>query len=263
MTAVWLRGVSAGYGADPVVREVSAEIEPGGWLAIVGPNGAGKSTLLKAIAGLVRHGGEITLHGTASDALTRRRRARLLGYAPQNPILPDGLTVTDYVLLGRTPHLGPLAKEGATDLAIVEESLARLDLRRLARRRLRTLSGGERQRAVLARVLAQRTSLLLLDEPTSGLDIGHAQVLLDRLDRLRREDGTTVVTTLHDLTFAAQYADRLLLLDSGGVAAQGPPAEVLTPQVLRRHYRATVEVLTTTGGHPVVAPVRGGEAAEQ
>jgi iron complex transport system ATP-binding protein len=256
MTALALHGVGAGYDGKPVVAEVTAELETGGWLAIIGPNGAGKSTLLKAIAGLATSTGEILLDGMAAAALRSRERARRIGYAPQIPVLPEGLSVTDYVLLGRTPHLGPLAREGPTDLAIVEQVLARLDLSDLAGRELRTLSGGERQRAVLARVLAQQAGLLLLDEPTTGLDIGHAQALLDLVDRLRSEDGTTVVSTLHDLTFAAQYADRLLLLDGGRVVAAGTPAEVLTSSTVHRHYAAEVEVLRTTRGHLVVAPSR-------
>ncbi|HEV8558185.1 MAG TPA: ABC transporter ATP-binding protein [Actinophytocola sp.] len=251
-----LRGVSAGYGSERVVFDVSTALEPGGWLAIIGPNGAGKSTLLKSIIGLARSDGEILVGGVPASTLGSRARARTIGYAPQVPVLPEGLTVIDYALLGRTPHLGPLAREGRRDHAIVEQVLARLDLADLAGRVLRTLSGGERQRAVLARVLAQQAGLLLLDEPTTGLDIGHAQALLDLVDRLRTEDGTTVLSTLHDLTFAAQYADRLLLLDAGRVAAAGTPAEVLTRENVLRHYSAEVEVLTTTRGQLVVAPTR-------
>lgn len=254
--ALRLRGVDADYTGKRVLREISAEVPDGGWLAIVGPNGAGKSTLLKAVAGVVHYSGHIEIHGRPLESLSRKEKARAVGYSPQSPALPGGLTVTDYVLLGRTPHLGPLAREGATDLSIVDESLARLDLTGLAGRALRTLSGGEGQRAVLARVLAQRTGILLLDEPTTGLDIGHAQALLELVDRLRRADGTTVVTTLHDLTFAAQYADRLLLLDRGGVVASGTPAEVLTADRVARHYSAEIEVLSSAAGHPVVAPVR-------
>jgi iron complex transport system ATP-binding protein len=256
VTALRLHGVQAGYSGKPVVRGVALDVPVGGWLAIIGPNGAGKSTLLKAIAGLVSFEGEIHLHDSQVKALSHRDRAREVGYAPQNPAMPDGLTVTDYVLLGRTPHLGRLARESARDLSIVEDVLHRLDLGELAGRALRTLSGGERQRAVLARVLTQQTRLLLLDEPTTGLDIGHAQALLERLDRLRREDGSTVVTTLHDLTFAAQYADQLLLLDGGEVVASGTPNEVLTAERLARHYDATAEVLASGHGHPVITPVR-------
>jgi iron complex transport system ATP-binding protein len=254
--ALELRSVSGGYGSKPVVSNVSTALETGGWLAIIGPNGAGKSTLLKSIVGLASAEGEILLNGTPAARLGSRERARMIGYAPQIPVLPEGLTVTDYVLLGRTPHLGALAREGRRDLVIVEQVLARLDLAGLASRALRTLSGGERQRAVLARVLAQQAGLLLLDEPTTGLDIGHAQALLELVDRLRAEDGTTVVSTLHDLTFAAQYADRLLLLDNGRVVASGTPAEVLTRDTVHRHYAAEIEVLTTARGQLVVAPSR-------
>ncbi|HET6504197.1 MAG TPA: ABC transporter ATP-binding protein [Amycolatopsis sp.] len=256
MTALRLRSMHAGYAGSIVVRGVSAEVRSGGWLGIVGPNGAGKSTVLKAMAGLLPFGGEITLDGKHVERLSRKENARLVGYAPQSPVLPDGLTVTDYVLLGRTPHLGALARESAGDLSIVDDVLARLDLAGLAARRLHTLSGGERQRAVLARVLAQRTGLLLLDEPTTGLDLGHAQALLELVDRLRREDGTTVVSTLHDLTFAAQYAEQLLLIAGGEVAAGGTAAEVLTAERLADHYGATATVFTAGRGDLVVAPIR-------
>ncbi|SDC28196.1 ABC transporter ATP-binding protein [Actinokineospora iranica] len=256
MSGLVLRAVAAGYSGRTAVSSVSFDMPAGSWLAVIGPNGAGKSTLLKAIAGLVPSTGEIRLDGVATAALPARARARAIGYAPQTPLIPDGLTVTDYVLLGRTPHLGALAREGARDLAIVAQVLARLDLDALAGRALRTLSGGERQRAVLARVLAQQAGLLLLDEPTTGLDIGHAQALLELVDRLRAEDGATVVTTLHDLTLAAQYADRLLLLDNGAPVAVGTPEQVLRQEIVARHYAAEVEVLTTARGHRVVVPTR-------
>jgi iron complex transport system ATP-binding protein len=256
MTALSLRGVTARYGTRVVAADVDVTLEKGGWLAIIGPNGAGKSSLLKSIVGIVHHDGEILLDGVPSSTLSNRERARAIAYAPQTPQLPDRLTVTDYVLLGRTPHLSPLARERRSDLAVVSQVLERLDLGTLATRALQTLSGGERQRAVLARVLAQEAGLLLLDEPTTGLDIGHAQALLDLIDRLRHEEGATVVSTLHDLTLSAQYATRLLLLDKGTVVAAGTPAEVLTRETIARHYDARVEVLTTEDGQVVVAPTR-------
>ncbi|HVV08710.1 ABC transporter ATP-binding protein [Amycolatopsis sp.] len=256
MTSLKLRNVHAGYDGRPVVRDVSVQVPDGSWLAIVGPNGAGKSTLLKTMAGLLPGGGELSVDAHPVNTLSRQEKARLLSYAPQDPVLPAGLTVTDYALLGRTPHLGLLARESAADLSIVEDVLARLDLTALAGRRLATLSGGERQRTVLARVLAQRAGLLLLDEPTTGLDIGHAQALLELIDRLRREDGTTVVSTLHDLTFAAQYAGHLLLLAGGEVVAAGAPDKVLTAPALARHYGAAADILTAEHGELVVAPVR-------
>ncbi|MBV8932545.1 MAG: ABC transporter ATP-binding protein [Kutzneria sp.] len=256
-TALCLRGVGAGYRGRPVVHDVTVQVPGGSWLAVLGPNGSGKSTLLKSMAGLVDSTGELLVHGRPVSTMGNRERARAIGYAPQIPALPDGLTVTDYVLLGRTPHLGPLGREGPSDLSLVAEVLTRLDLSNLAGRPLRTLSGGERQRTVLARVLAQQAGVLLLDEPTTGLDIGHAQALLELVDGLRTTEGVTVVTTLHDLTLAAQYPDQVLLLDAGEVAAVGSPSHVLTAERLARHYAANLTVLTGPDGHPVVAPVRG------
>jgi iron complex transport system ATP-binding protein len=256
MSALELRAVSVRYGSRVVASDVSFDLPAGSWLAVIGPNGAGKSSLLKAVAGLVSHDGEILVDGRPLAGLTARERARAMAYAPQVPELPDRLSVTDYVLLGRTPHLAPLARERRSDLLVVEQVLSRLDMSGLATRSLRTLSGGERQRAVLARVLAQQAGLLLLDEPTTGLDIGHAQALLELVDRLRFEEGATVVSTLHDLTLSAQYADRLLLLDGGRVAAAGRPEEVLTRETVERHYEANVEVLRTGNGTVVVTPTR-------
>ncbi|SDP43245.1 iron complex transport system ATP-binding protein [Actinopolyspora xinjiangensis] len=256
MSAVEIEGLSAGYRGTTVLSEISAGIGDGGWLGVIGPNGSGKSTLLKAMLGLVRHTGRVRVDGRSVSGLRQRDRAKLLGYAPQLPQLPVGMTVTDYVLLGRTPHLGPLGREGARDLDIVTEVLERLDLLGFARRELSELSGGERQRAVLARALAQRTGVLLLDEPTTGLDVGHAQALLDLVDELRRERGTTVVTTLHDLTMAGQYAEHLLLLDTGRVSTEGSPHEVLTAELLGRRYAARVSILPLPDGSPVVAPTR-------
>jgi iron complex transport system ATP-binding protein len=256
MSALALRGVRAGYSGRWVVRDVDLELPTGRWLGIIGPNGAGKSTLLKAIAGLAESAGTVLIGGRDVRTLTHRQRATAIAYAAQGPYLPTDLTVTDYVLLGRTPHLRPLAREGSADLAVVSDALARLDLSALARRRLHTLSGGERQRAVLARTLAQQAGVLLLDEPTTGLDIGHAQALLELIDRLRREDGVTVVSTLHELTLAGQYAEELLVLADGRPVAAGPPERVLTAELLAEHYRAEVEVLRSASGAPVVAPRR-------
>lgn len=253
--ALQLRGVRAGYRDRTVLADVSLQVDAGEWLAIIGPNGAGKSTLVKAVLGLTRQGGEVLVGGRSRGSLSPREAASRLAYAPQQPVLPGGLTVTDYVLLGRTPHLGLLARERPSDRAVVADVLQRLDLDDLAARRLATLSGGERQRAVLARALSQQAGVLLLDEPTAGLDLGHAQALLDLVDRLRREDGTAVISTLHDLTLAGQYADRVLLIDGGDVVAAGTPAEVLTPERLATHYGADVEVLDV-GGRLVVVPVR-------
>ncbi len=255
--ALELRGVGATLGSRRVLREVDVVVEPRSWIAVVGPNGAGKSTLLRAVAGLVRHEGTVLLDGRDARRLSPRARAMQIGYAPQVPVLPDGVTVQEYVLLGRTPHRSLLAGPGARDRAVVAEALERLDLVPFTGRLLRTLSGGERQRAVLARALAQQPRLLLLDEPTAALDLGHAQQVLDLVDRLRREDGLTVVSTLHDLALAGQYPDRVLLLADGAPQAAGPPEEVLTTAALREYYAARADVRPSPQGvrvHPLRAP---------
>ena len=168
------------------------------------------------------------------------------------------MTVAEYALMGRTPHLGRLAKEGQRDREAAAGALARLDLLELRDRKLGTLSGGERQRVVVARALAQEARIVLLDEPTASLDIGHQQQALELLDALRAESGLTLVAAMHDLTLAAQYADRMVLLDEGRVVADGFPRDVLTEALIARHYDAAIEVVDVAGRIAVVpsrAPV--------
>ena len=169
--------------------------------------------------------------------------------------MPAGMTVEQYVLLGRSPHLGALSAEGSHDLAVTARSIERLGLGPLAHRTLDTLSGGERQRAILARALTQEPRLLLLDEPTSALDIGHQQDVLELVDDLRRTEGLTVVSTMHDLTLAARYGDHLVLIAEGVPVADGPPVQVLTGPHLSEHYGAHVDVIEHGGGL-VVVPIR-------
>jgi len=256
VSAIELDGVTVRLGGRPVVREVTARVERGEWVALIGPNGAGKTTLLRAIAGLVRHEGCVSLFAQPAAALERRERARLLAVVPQEPETPPWLTVAEYALMGRTPHLGPLAREGAADREAAARALDRLGLEPFAERALGTLSGGERQRVVVARALAQEAPIVLLDEPTAALDIGHQQQALELLDALRSADGLTLVAAMHDLTLAAQYADRVLLLAEGRIVADGTPADVLTESALAEHYGASVRVLTLDD-RIAVLPSRG------
>ena len=247
-----LRGVTVERGGRPVVDGVNMSVADGEWLALIGPNGAGKTTLLRAIVRLVPFAGEIILDGRAVGDLSRSELARLVAVVPQEPTTPPWMTVAEYVLLGRTPHLGPLAKEGARDRDAAARALGRLDLLPFAERRLGTLSGGEKQRAVVARALAQEARIVLLDEPTAALDIGHQQQALDLLDGLRAEAGLTLLAAMHDLTLAAQYADRMVLLDAGRVSADGLPHEVLTERLIARHYGASIQVVSVDGRLAVV-----------
>ena len=238
-----------------IVDGVDLDVGRGEWVTVIGPNGAGKSTALRAIGGLVPYAGVVELHGTAVDRLPRRERAKTVATVAQSPTVPPAMRVFDYVLLGRTPYVPPLGRESAADLAVVEEVLAELDLTQFAGRRLDTLSGGERQRVFLARALAQGAGILLLDEPTSALDIGHQQEVLELIDRLRAERELTVLATMHDLSTAGEYADRMVLLAGGRVVAAGRAHDVLTEKNLAEHYRVRVRVIEGERG-PLVVPIR-------
>ncbi len=247
--------VSVRLGGRVVVDAVSLAVEPGEWLGVAGPNGAGKTTLLRVLAGLQAHDGSVDVDGVAVSGMGRRDQARAIALVPQNPVLPEQMRVYDYVLLGRTPHLGRRLAVTVGDERVAAAVVERLGLAEFAARPLGALSGGERQRAVIGRALAQNTSILLLDEPTASLDLGHQQDVLELIDGLRREHGLTVVMTMHDLTLAAQFADRLALLAGGRLVALGPPAEALGPELLGIVYGADVTVIETPGG-PVVVPQR-------
>jgi iron complex transport system ATP-binding protein len=255
VNAVEAQTVRAALGGAPVLHGVDLSIAAGEWVTVIGPNGAGKSTLLRAIGGLVPFTGQVALRGAPLHRLSRRERARLVATVPQNPEVPPGMAVLDYVLLGRTPYIRALGRESTSDIEAVERVLARLDLTSFADRPLETLSGGERQRAFLARALAQEAGIVLLDEPTSALDIGHQQEVLELVDELRTQHGLTVLATMHDLSIAGGYADRLVLLAAGKVVASGTPTEVLTEKVLATHYGARVRVIPGDYG-PIVVPAR-------
>jgi iron complex transport system ATP-binding protein len=246
---LWVR-----FGPVAAVRGLSLRAESGGWTALIGPNGAGKTSALRALAGLVPFDGEIRIEEQDVRRLGRRALARLVAFVPQKPETPPELTVAEYVLLGRTPHISYLGGEGKRDRDAAARALRRLDLEEFAQRPLGSLSGGELQRAVLARALAQEARVLLLDEPTTSLDLGRQQLVLELVDELR-QDGLTVVTTLHDLTIAGQYAEHLVLLDGGSVVAEGAAKDVLSAPNVAAHYGANVRVIEDEHGVFVV-PVR-------
>jgi iron complex transport system ATP-binding protein len=244
-------------GGATVVDRVTTTVERGEWVAVIGPNGAGKTTLLRAVASLVDYGGTISLLGDDVHGLSRGERARRVAFVTQSPTMPPEMTVREYVLLGRSPYIGYLATERTSDHDAAHAAVARLELEGLAHRKLSSLSGGERQRAVLARALAQRAPLLLLDEPTTALDVGRQQQVLEIVDGLRNTEGLTVLSAMHDLTSAGQYADRLVLLDRGRLVADGSANEVLTRALISRHYRADVRIVGESESGLVVVPVRG------
>lgn len=245
--ALEARDVSVAIGRVRILRGVDLSVAEGEWVAIIGPNGSGKTTLLRAVAGIIPCDGQVLISGREAAGSTRRGLARQIALVPQQPETPYDLTVAEYVLLGRTPHIGYFATERKVDRLAAERAIVRLGLRQFTGRTLGSLSGGELQRVVLARALAQEAPILLLDEPTSALDLGRQQQVLELIDRLRREASLTVVCTMHDLSLAGQYADRLLLLDGGMVVAEGTPTDLLSEAAIAAHYGAEVQVIRENG----------------
>jgi iron complex transport system ATP-binding protein len=228
---------------------VSLAVGDGEWVGVIGPNGAGKSTMLKAAVGLVEHAGPVTIGDEVPVPGVD------MAWMPQRPSMPEHMGVGDYVMLGRSPHIGYLGREGEDDRRAVTTALGKLELGALSDRPLGTLSGGEAQRVFLARALAQGAPVLLLDEPTANLDIGHAIEVLGVVDELRNTERLTVVTAIHDLTLAGRFCSRLALLGDGVIMAEGPPEDVLTEAILRPHYGDRIRVLDDAEG-PTVIPSR-------
>ena len=256
MNSLALRGVRVEYGGCAVVSSVDETLSAGEWLCLIGPNGAGKSSLLRALAGLVDFSGSVQLDGGEIRGLSARELARQVAFVPQEPVLPDDMSVTDYVMLGRNPYISTFGRESAHDRDIVAGLITELSLAVYARRMLGTLSGGERQRVVIARALAQEAPVLLLDEPTSALDLGHQQHALELVDRLRRAKNLIVVSAMHDLTLAGLYSDRLLLLHQGVGVARGSAREVLRSETLAEFYGVSARVIHEQDGTVVVVPQR-------
>jgi iron complex transport system ATP-binding protein len=253
-------GVTVRYpGAGrPALDRVSFTVPQGQLYAVLGPNGSGKSTLTRALLGAVPiETGEIRIGDRELSTWDRRELARSVAAVPQSEPLPFPMTSRELVSMGRYAHLGPLQGEGERDREAIRGALERCDALELADRAVQTLSGGELQRIRIARSLAQQPHTLVLDEPTASLDIRHEMAILELL-RGSAECGITVLLITHHLDLAARYADRILLLDTGRVAAEGTPDQVLTPETVERVYRWPVAVQRDDlTGSPRVVPLAG------
>jgi iron complex transport system ATP-binding protein len=251
-----VHGARFAYGDRAVLRDVSLTVAPGEFVGLLGPNGSGKSTLLRVIGGWLRtNAGEVLLAGRPVRALPHGEVARRVAVVEQMSLLPDGFTVAELVMLGRTPHLRAWQTEGPADYQAAWRALAAADCADLAARRLGELSGGERQRVALARALAQEPDLLLLDEPTAHLDLGIARDIVATLLRLNRDAGLTVLAVFHDINLAAASCPRLALLHEGRIIADGSPDAVLMPHLLKRAFGYEARVLAhPQTGRPVVLP---------
>ncbi|MGW4531765.1 heme ABC transporter ATP-binding protein [Nocardia sp. NPDC004340] len=250
------RKVSAKRGERTVLEGIDFDVVAGQIVALVGPNGAGKSTLLAALAGeLELSGGSVELDGHALTHWTHLDMARRRAVLPQSHTVGFPFSAREVVAMGRSPWAR--TPRQVDDERAIAAAMAATDVERFAARPFPALSGGERARVALARVLAQDTATLLLDEPTAALDLGHQEQVL-RLARERATAGAAVVVVLHDLGVAAAYADRVAVLDAGHIAADGPPREILTAELLTRVYQHPVDVFDhPVTGAQLVLPVRG------
>ncbi|MER5866102.1 ABC transporter ATP-binding protein [Kitasatospora sp. NPDC002040] len=244
------------YGDRAIVEALDLTLPGGSVTAIVGPNACGKSTLLRGLTRLLAPAaGTVTLDGSDIHRMGARALAKRLGLLPQQPVTPEAITVESLVRLGRYPHQRLLSPWSAADQAAVEDALARTGTAELRDRPVDQLSGGQRQRAWIALALAQDTELLLLDEPTTFLDLRHQLEVLDLVADLHDQAGRTVVMVLHDLGQAARYADHLVVLDAGRLAAAGPPAEVLTAELVEAVFQVPCQVVPDPEtGTPLVVP---------
>lgn len=249
-------GLRIGYGRHVIVASADLQIERGRVTTIIGPNGSGKSTLLRAIAGLSRPmAGVIELDGVPLTSLTPRELALRLSMLPQSAVAPDGLTVADLVARGRQPHQRWYRQWTAHDESIVLHAMQTMDVASFATRPLDELSGGQRQRAWIAMCLAQETPLMLLDEPTTHLDISHSVGILETVRGLSSDQGRTVLMVLHDLSLAARYSDRLVVMRDGGIQAQGAPGDILTDALMRDVFDIDARVFPDPAdGTPTIAP---------
>ena len=261
MSAVRLRGcgLTHAFGAHAVVSDVEIEVGGGELLVVVGPNGSGKTTVVRILSGVLDpQRGNVELDGRDLVGLGRTEIARALAVVPQELLVPFPFTVYEMVAMGRAPWLGPFGREGEGDRRRVEGALASLGLEELATRAYPTLSGGEKQRVLLARALAQDTSLLMLDEPTAHMDLGHRLHTFEWLREWIADEPwrRAVVLVTHDLVLAGRFADRIVLLDEGRVVASGEPAQVLTPERIGEVYGVESEVSTDASGRPSIVAVR-------
>ncbi len=249
-----------------VLHDINLSIRAGEMVGLLGPNGSGKTTLIKLVSGILKPGrGEIRLDGSSLSRLSRKSVARSLAVVPQQFHIPYAFTVGEVVMLGRIPFLKAFAEESKVDRQFVSNALELVGISELKERRFDELSGGERQKVILAMALAQQPRLLLLDEPIVHLDIAHQVEILELVKGVNVEQGLTVISAMHDLNLASLYFDRLILLKEGRVWADGTSAQVLTEDIIRDVFSASVmvEPHPVTGVPHIIVTPKGSVIKQQ
>jgi iron complex transport system ATP-binding protein len=241
--AIDVQNLSHAYGNSPVLKNLTFSVRTSDFFIIIGPNGSGKTTLLKTISGILKpQNGQLKILERSIENYTRKALARTVALVPQKVPVDFPFTVKEVVLMGRSPYLGMLGLEQQSDLEIARQAITFTEIEHLVHRKLDQLSGGEQQRVFIARAICQQPQIILLDEPTASLDLSHQVRLMDLMEKLKQEQGVTVMMVSHDLNLAAMYGDRLLLINDGGIVRIGTPDEVLTFQTLEEVYGCTLLV---------------------
>lgn len=235
--------LTCAYGEKKVLRRINFSVDNNEFLGIIGPNASGKTTLLRTIDRVMNpEKGTVFLDGEDMNVMEKGEIAKKMGVVPQEFSTNYSLTSLEIVMMGRTPHLGPLEMEDEEDMKVVKDAMQRTDTWKLAHRPFSELSGGEKQRVIIAKALAQEPSLLLLDEPINHLDINNQLEVLDLVRSLTHREGKSIIATFHDLNIAARYCDSLILLHDKEIYAQGTPDEVLTEENIKEIYGADASV---------------------
>lgn len=251
------RRLVSGYEGKTVVNDVSIEIPQGKVSAIIGANGCGKSTLLKSMTRIIEpFSGQVLLDEQEISKYPPKELACICGMLPQNPIVPDGVTVSDLVMRGRYPHQKLFARESQRDYEVVYDAMEIMGLLPLADHHVNELSGGQRQRVWIATALAQETDILFLDEPTTFLDINYQVEILDIMARLNKEKGKTIVMVLHDINMACRYCDYIFAVKEGQIIAEGKPGDIMTADLIRETFNLNCQIIEDPISHtPYVIPI--------
>ncbi len=225
------------YGEEVILKDISFNIEEGEFISIIGPNGSGKSTLLKTLNNIYTpRKGNIYLDGEKIQKIKRREIAKRISLVPQESQINYEFTVEEIVTMGRHPYKRRFEKENLEDKRIIEEAMEMTYTTKLRDKLITEISGGEKQRVIIAKALAQNSSIILLDEPTSSLDINHQIEVLELLKKLNKNKNTTVVIVLHDINIASRYSDRIIFLKDGKIISKGRPEEVVTKNNIKKAY---------------------------